>query len=132
MLVFFFILGALTAAIFIFYILWHYLVSLPAKTVFLVIEEDVPNIEWLMRQALHCGRLRIAVVDRAGGGEGSLILEKLSRSYDFILTDILPAGAENVFYINKRTSVFILKKQLQEIAENKTAKGRKNKSADMG
>jgi len=112
--VFFFIAGSVLVAIFIFYILGHHLLSIPSEIVFLVIEKDVQNIEWLMRQVLHIGSLKLVVVDRAGG-ENSAILEKMSRADDFVLIDYLPNNAEDVFYINAHTSLPLLKKQLESV-----------------
>jgi len=129
LLLLFFILGVLLVATFIFYTLWHYLLSVPTKIVFLIIEKDVQNIEWLMRQVLHSGRLKLVVVDRVGG-EGSVILEKLSRSYDFVMIDFLPASAEDVFYINAHTSMPILKEQLKAVAKGGESRRQKDNSGN--
>lgn len=124
MVVFFFLAGSVLLAILIFYALWRHLVEMPSAIVFLVIEKDVQNIEWLMRQVLHIGRLKLVVVDWAGG-ESSAILEKMSRSDDFVLIDYLPKNADDVFYINEHTSLPLLKKQLEAINKDSGQKRQK-------
>ena len=82
---------------------------------YLKVEKDVANIEWILRD--FCRGLQnwyLVVIDH-GDGENSLILDKLSMRYGYDLEEEIPEDAEYILEINSDTNIKELKKQLKII-----------------
>lgn len=85
------------------------------ERVFFLIEGKVPNLEWLVRGLFAWvereNRYEPVFVDH-GQAEESLIIERMSRQYDFALLKELPKNARLVTVLDGRSSVKSLREQI--------------------
>ena len=100
------------------------------ESVFLMIEGRVPNLEWIVRDLFAWAererRYEMVFVDH-GQMEESIIIEKMSRQYNFVLLKDLPQSARLLIVLNNKSSPRSLREQITRL---KAADG-EEKERDM-
>ena len=87
-------------------------------SLYLVAEGEIPQIEWLIRDACFYLRSRggcaLTVVNKSGSDE-SFILQKLSRRYGFRICFCLPEEANMVVHIDSLSSPRRLRRDISAL-----------------